>query len=259
MLREHPNIKRLEWYGGLDARWWFEKISQEGFDHVEILVQNQAIECESETYIENILVPPFPSMRTILVPCRTPKWSRHLTAPDWAKAPPPRNSISPHVITHLRQAQSLLAVQFSCLSTLSVEEVLDCSGWSEKRVNGVLIRCYTNQATGEEFYHFRRLELLSVQPKIYDQSYQDDYEAMKQEVESRWVDHTSFKNATVPPPILNKVYKLLGQRIEWTTPGRALEMPESAWDVLRTWRVKLPDRGQEGRKMVTRKMARTMQ
>ncbi|WWC72967.1 uncharacterized protein I206_106931 [Kwoniella pini CBS 10737] len=258
-LREHNGLKRVEWYGGLYARWCFEKISEEGFDNVKITVQNQDIGSESETYIENILVPPFASLKVILVPCRTTKWSRHLAAPDWAKAPPPRNSISPHVINHLRQAPNLLAIQFSCLSNLSIEEALDSSKWNDKRVNGVLIRCYTNQATGEEFYHFKRLELLTVQPKIYDHQYAEKYETMRKAGEIRWVDHTSFRNATVPPPILNKVYKLLGQSIEWQEPGRNMELPESAWQVLRLWRVKLPDKGLEGRKMITRKMARSLQ
>ncbi|WWD06890.1 hypothetical protein V865_004987 [Kwoniella europaea PYCC6329] len=262
-FREHETLRRIEWYGGLQARWWFEKLVQSGFDNVEVLVQNQAIECESETFIENILIPPFPSLRSILIPCRSPKWYRHLSPPDWAKAPPPRNSISPHVISHLQEAPNLLAVQFSCLSSLSIDEVLDSSQWCDKRVNGVLIRSYLNETTGEQFYHLRRLELLVVQPKLYDSTYEDRYDGMKEckgeEVDHRWVDHTSFKNATVPPPILKKVYKTLGEKLDWTTPGRGMLLPESAWEVLRSWRVKLPDKGIEGRKIVTRRMARDLQ
>ncbi|WVQ63768.1 uncharacterized protein L199_001922 [Kwoniella botswanensis] len=262
-FREHKKLRRIEWYGGLQARWWFEKLVQSGFEHVEVLVQNQAIECESETFIENILIPPFPSLRSILIPCRSPKWYRHLSPPDWAKAPPPRNSISPHVISHLQAAPNLLAVQFSCLSSLSTSEVLDSSQWCDKRVNGVLIRSYLNEITGEQFYHLRRLEFLVVQPKLYDSTYKDRYDGMKEckgdEVDHRWVDHTSFKSATVPSPILKKVYKTLGEKLDWTTPGRGISLPESAWEVLRSWRVKLPDKGIEGRKIVTRRMARDLQ
>ncbi|KAK6906164.1 hypothetical protein I203_100148 [Kwoniella mangroviensis CBS 8507] len=262
-FREHKTLRRIEWYGGLQARWWFEKLVQSGFDNVEVLVQNQAIECESETFIENTLIPPFSSLRTILIPCRTPKWYRHLSPPDWAKAPPPRNSISPHVISHLLEAPNLLAVQFSSLSSLTINEVLDSSQWCDKRVNGVLIRSYINEITGEELFHFRRLELLIVQPKIYDSTYEDRYDGMKEckgdEVDHRWVDHTSFRNATVPPPILKKVYKTSGEKLDWTTPGRGISLPETAWEVLRSWRVKLPDKGLEGRKIVTRRMARDLQ
>ncbi|WVW79504.1 hypothetical protein I302_101473 [Kwoniella bestiolae CBS 10118] len=263
MLQEHKGLRRIEWHGGIQARWWFEKICQSGFDAVEILVESQAIECESETFIENIFMPPFPALKTILIPCRTPKWYRHLSPPDWAKAPPPRNSISPHVISHLRDAPNLLAVQFSCLSTLTIEEVSDSVQWCDKRVNGVLIRSYLNEVTGEEFYHLRRLELLTVQPKIYDSTYKGQYECMKKcqgnEVDHRWVDHLSYKNAMVPPPILKKVYKCSGEKSGWQIPGRGLALPESAWVVLRNWRVKLPDKGIEGRKIVTRRMARDLQ
>ncbi|WRT69215.1 uncharacterized protein IL334_006199 [Kwoniella shivajii] len=260
ILREHKGLKRIEWYGGLDARWWFEKICESGFDNINILVQSQAVECESETFIENILIPPFPSLQAIVIPCRTTKWYRHLAPPDWAKAPPPRNSISPHVITHLRSAPNVVAVQFSCLSSLSSEEVLSSPTWCDKRVNGVLLRSYLNNISGEEFYHLRRLELLTVQPKIYDYTYSEKYKELKgckgDEIDHRWVDHTWYKSVPVPPPILKKVYKLLGAKSQWTNPGRGLELPESAWEVLRKWRVKLPDRGVQERTIVTRRMTR---
>ncbi|WWC91069.1 uncharacterized protein L201_006010 [Kwoniella dendrophila CBS 6074] len=267
-LKEHQNVKRLEWIGGIEARWWFERITsgtaKTGFDNVEMLVQSQAIECESETYIENIHLPPFPSLRAILVPCRTPEWYRHISAPDWAKAPPPRNSISPHVISHLRSSPNLLVVQFSCLSSSSIEDILDTSKWCDKRVNGVIIRNYVNEITGEEFYHLRRLELLTVKPKMYDITYKDKYRSMEEckteeDVDHRWSNHTSFKNATLPPQILKKLYKSINEKQDWQIPKRNLHLPESAWEILRKWRITLPDKGIEARKIVTRRMARDLQ
>ncbi|WWD21285.1 hypothetical protein CI109_105769 [Kwoniella shandongensis] len=287
-LREHKSLRKFVWKGGWGPRHGLEKICEGGgFDRLKVLVQSEAIECESETYIENIHLPPFQSLRTILIPCRSPKWYRRLNLPDWAKAPPPRFSISSHTITQLRQTPSLLQVQFIVVSSsnggIPVPVPVPVDVWCDKRVNGVLVRSYTHPRTGEEMYHLRRLALLSIQPKLYEpETYNDNFERLRlcsssssdskklggnkvvgkekdkdkdKDVDHNWIDHTSYKGYPIPDDILRKVYKLRGDRnAEWKTPGRGMELPEEAWEVLRKWRGKLPDAEEGGRTVVTRSM-----
>ncbi|WVQ93090.1 hypothetical protein IAU59_000154 [Kwoniella sp. CBS 9459] len=328
-LAELKTLRRITWLGGMESRWIFEKISGkgEGFENVEVLVQSQAIECESETYIDNIYIPPFPSLKYIQVPCRSPRWHRHTKPPEWAKAPPPGTSISAPMIRHLRAAPELLVVQFGTImqsssssSTYASLELrlnspvvtdldmgmLNSDRWYNRRVNGVLIRSYVNPVTGDEFYHFRRMELLKVDPKFYlpkpdssratatksshtpakvlptstssvlpssssptiqtparakakaESPHKTTEAGRSEDQDYRWVDHTSFKGVAVPPPIVKRVYKLKGEKIEWTNPGRRMALPDEAWAALHKWRRSLPDKGEVGlegeRRIVTRSM-----
>ncbi|WVF65417.1 hypothetical protein IAT40_000144 [Kwoniella sp. CBS 6097] len=309
-LSDLKSLRRITWFGGMEARWLFEKISDRGFENVKVLVQSQAIECESETYIDNIYIPPFPSLKYIQVPCRSPKWHRHTKPPEWAKAPPPRNSISSPIIQHLREAPNLLGVQFGIVQPLDSSpgfgfgcplkpeddngEILDSDGWYDQRVNGVLIRSYLNPVTGDEMYHFRRMELLKIDIKFYqpvssrnsvttsptartstqsasststspsrskanNKSPKKTKGDERENEDYRWVDHTSFKGVAVPLPILKKIYRLKGEKnAEWKIPGRGLELPNEAWEVVHKWRRSLPDKGEVGlegeRRIVTRSM-----
>ncbi|OCF42997.1 hypothetical protein I317_03218 [Kwoniella heveanensis CBS 569] len=338
-LSELESLRRLTWLGGREARWIFEKISTKGFAHVQVLTLSQAIECEGETYIDNIYIPPFPSLKYIHIPCRSPKWYKRTISPEWAKAPPPQNAISAPVIRHLRAAPNLLGVQFGVVRPSSSydtepgfahptaqgdDDILDSEQWYNRRMNGVLIRSYMNPVTGEELYHFRRMELLKVDTRFYvpnadissivspdsnqptassnstsstqaqatpssstsstekeEETTTKKRKATKRQKTQkkqmttekralaptpnyergkyRWVDHTSFKGAAVSPPVLARIYKLKGEKPDWKTcPGRGLELPEQAWEVLYKWRKKLPDKGEieaEGeRRIVTRNM-----
>ena len=177
---------------------------------------------------QNIHIPEASHMERLIIPCRTEAWYKHVRPPDWGKAPPPRTGL---IVNYLcRQLKLCPKLDTVIFSVYEREPELDPARWCSKRINGVLIRSYTNGE--DELIHFRRLELLMVNPDLYADYDADELDECNGK-DHRWVDHTSYKGCVVLPDVLDKVYKELGgEGRAWKTPGRALELPDKAWRLL---------------------------
>ena len=130
-------------------------------------------------------------------------------------------------MAQLKNCPSLTTVHFCCFG---VDPDPDPLKWCFKRTNGVLIRTYTNGI--DEFVHLRRLELLKVNPKLYE-AYEPDEMDECNGSDHRWVDQTSYKGIRVLDDVLEQVYKAAGaHKQDWLEPGRGLSLPDKAWRAL---------------------------
>ena len=53
-----------------------------------------------------------------------------------------------------------------------------------------------------------------------------------------WKELTDYRGHMVPLAVLKKVYQKAGMQWDWSTPGRGMELPDAAWEVLRQWRAR---------------------
>ena len=131
-------------------------------------------------------------------------------------------------------APALLRIYFTWHSKVSeAQEIIHYrdqhpSDWCPLNIQGVLIRSYSNGT--DSLVHFRGLETapdayhsdISIRPRN-DCHHHDD-----------WFDLAIFSTEKlVSEDILSQVYTLAEDSKDWEEPGRDLELPEGAWDVLR--------------------------
>jgi hypothetical protein len=82
-------------------------------------------------------------------------------------------------------------------------------------------------------FHVRRLELLKCDPKLYDNYDPESMHLCDGGKDHQWMDQTYFEGMRVPMPVLDKIYKMIGEKRSWSTPGRNLELPDEAWAALK--------------------------
>lgn len=177
---------------------------------------------------------------------------------DWAAfpdTPPGPNELSDSLVGCLRAAPSLEIVQFACVDI--AEPTLDpVCDWHQKAVRGVLIRSLRH--AGQELLHVRT-HTYSVEianPSDHQRALSNAYTGSSLDIfachyegengtkqakyyetteELEWQDSTHFDGHVVPLEIIRQMRKAAGAKAgDWE--GRGVEVGETAWKVLTTWR-----------------------
>jgi hypothetical protein len=135
--------------------------------------------------------------------------------------------IPAHTVDRLRECLKFGTIIFSATS----DPDRNPSTWCHKRINGSIIRSYSNGV--DDMFHIRRLELLNVDPKLYDEYDPEFTYECDGGTDHVWKDQTYFEGREVPIPILDQIYQMIGEKRTWSTPGRELKLPDEAWTLLK--------------------------
>ena len=179
-------------------------------------------------------IPPLPQLKTFFSHSYAPDTGRTIT---WACSPEPLScglpapirDISSNTLAQLHAASSLETIQIPGRVENEWFGKNDAYWGSrrcyEKDGRASLIRTYT---FGEEvFTHCRSY---TAHHSVIDGGFIHQNEAM-------WEEHTDYAGIYVSADVLSAVYAAAGLYAAWTKPGRGLNLPTQAWDILRMWEV----------------------
>ena len=105
--------------------------------------------------------------------------------------------------------------------------------WCENALQGSLVRSYSKGI--ESFLIVRVTKMCRrCNQYIWTSKRRSRHSDRKEEKRHAWYDIGTYNgNQKVSGERISRVYEILGASVDWEEPGRDLQMPESAWEVVR--------------------------
>ncbi|ORX38350.1 hypothetical protein BD324DRAFT_620507 [Kockovaella imperatae] len=199
--------------------------------------------------LEATTIPPIPSMQLFHSHARVSDQDQCLVW-TWHEGtcalPAPLRPISPELLQAIGNASDLLMIELSGTSDDEWAFPTSETEWEDSLPTSkahplqraVFIRTYTRNSD-----QTAEAEMNAEQPEevfTHCRSYYAEHCLIENDqllrAQCMWEEHLDYCGSAVPGDILARVYDLLGENAGWTRPGRGLELPEEAWDLLKDWK-----------------------